>query len=312
MDERSTRNGYANSSIDRADKERPRMSGNEPDARFVLVSGERALIELTGGEHFKALHDRGETIALGGDPEKSVFLGNDATGPVYGAHAPQTDGEGHPRVKAIDMRSIATQGLLPDSELALVGTAKSLISWHARHGFCANCGAQTAPSHGGWRRDCAACNAQHFPRVDPVVIMLAVDGDRALLARGANFIPNMYSALAGFIEPGETIEDAVRRELEEEAGIRTAQVRYHSSQPWPFPSSLMIGCMAHAETVELDIDTDEIAEAAWFTRAEIAAMMAFEDGQGRMVPPPSAIAHQLLTSFVEKEPILPEPAAQEA
>ncbi|MEZ5878254.1 MAG: NAD(+) diphosphatase, partial [Tepidamorphaceae bacterium] len=185
-----------------------------------------------------------------------------------------------------------------------VGTAKSLISWHARHGFCANCGAKTKSSHGGWRRDCAGCNAQHFPRVDPVVIMLAVDGDRALLARGSNFINSMYSALAGFIEPGETIEDAVRRELFEEAGIRVGQVRYHSSQPWPFPSTLMIGCFARAETTELTIDADEIADAAWFTRDEITAMLAFEDEQGRMVPPPSAIAHQLVTSFIENEAIL--------
>ena len=306
MDERSRRNAYARFSADRADKQRPHMTGNEENARFVLVSGERALIELTGCEHFKALHDRNETIALGGDPENAVFLGNDAAGPIYGVSAPIPEGEGFPRIKAIDMRSIATQGLLTDDQLALVGTGKSLTSWHARHRFCANCGAPTEPSQGGWRRDCDSCKTQHFPRVDPVVIMLAVDGDRALLARGANFIPGMYSALAGFIEPGETIEDAVRRELFEEAGIRTAQVRYHSSQPWPFPSSLMIGCMARAETTELNIDTDEIADAAWFTREEIKTMLAFEDNAGRMIPPPSAIAHQLIASFMENELILPE------
>ena len=305
MDERSRRNGYARFTADRADKERASADPGAADARFVLVCGDRALVEPTGGSHFGALFGRGGAIALGAEPDKAIFLGRDGQGTLFGAFAPKPEGEDHPRIKAIDMRSIATQGLLREEDLALVGTAKVLVGWHAPHRFCANCGAATTPAHGGWRRDCGACNAQHFPRVDPVVIMLAIDGDRALLARSPRFVPGMYSALAGFIEPGETIEDAVRRELFEEAGIRTGQVRYHSCQPWPFPSSLMIGCFARAETTELTIDTDELEQAGWFSREEIAAMLAFEDREGRMTPPPSAIAHQLVKSFVEGEDILP-------
>lgn len=309
MDERSKRNGYALFSIDRADKQRITADGSEETARFVLISGERPLIELTGGDHFKARFSRDETVTLGAAPHTAVFLGNDTHGPVYGAAAPKPEADDHPRIKAIDMRSIATQGLLTDDALALVGTAKSLINWHARHGFCANCGVATDMSQGGWRRDCGSCKAQHFPRVDPVVIMLAVDGDRALMARSQHFVSGMYSALAGFVEPGETLEDAVRRELFEEAGITVGQVRYHSSQPWPFPSTLMIGCLARADRTDLTIDADELEDAAWFTRAELAAMLAFEDPQGRFIPPPSAIAHQLLRSFVDDEAILPEPQA---
>src|SRR5690606_20673073 len=142
----------------------------------------------------------------------------------------QTAGE-RPGLELLDLRSIATRGLFPPDVLGELGAAKSILSWHARHRYCANCGAPSRVSSAGWRRDCDACGAQHFPRVDPVVIMLAVDGDRCLLGRQARFAPGMYSALAGFLEPGETIEDAVRREIREEAGVSCAEVAYFASQP---------------------------------------------------------------------------------
>ncbi len=305
MDERSRRNGYALFAADRADKERAHANADDPAARFALIADDRALLELTGKPLLNALFGRDEATGLGAALDEAMFLGRDATGPLFAAAAPKPEDDRQPAVKAIDMRSIATQGLLGDAELALVGTAKSLIGWHARHRFCANCGAPTQPDLGGWRRHCQACGALHFPRVDPVVIMLAVDGDKALLARSPHFIPGMYSALAGFIEPGETIEDAVRRELHEEAGIRTGAVRYHSSQPWPFPSSLMIGCFARADTIELAIDVDEIEAADWFSRTQIAAMLAHRSDDMLFAPPPSAIAHQLMKSFVDGEDILP-------
>jgi NTP pyrophosphohydrolases containing a Zn-finger, probably nucleic-acid-binding len=174
------------------------------------------------------------------------------------------------------------------------------MDWHRRHGFCANCGVRTASASGGWRRDCTACGAQHFPRTDPVVIMLSVRGDRCLLGRQARFAPGMYSCLAGFVEPGETVEDAVRRETMEEAGIRTGRVRYLASQPWPFPSSLMIGCLAEALDDDLVVDEIELEHARWFTRAEVGAMLRGEHPDGLTAPLPFAIAHHLLKAFVDE------------
>ena len=154
---------------------------------------------------------------------------------------------GRDDLELVDLRTIAVQGLVSAQALAILGQAKAILHWHARHGHCANCGAPTRIAAAGWRRECDACKAQHFPRTDPVVIMLAVDGEQCLLGRQARFPKGMYSCLAGFLEPGETIEEAVRREIHEEAGIDCGEVAYVASQPWPFPSSLMIGCLARGD-----------------------------------------------------------------
>ena len=154
-------------------------------------------------------------------------------------------------------------------------------------------------AQGGYRRDCPACNAQYFPRTDPVAIMLAIDGDRCLMGRQARFAPGTYSCLAGFIEPGETIEDAVRREIAEEAGIRIGAVVYHASQPWPFPMTLMIGCFAQATSTEIVPDTDELEDCRWFTREETLAMLAGEHADGLATPPRMAIAHTLIRAWAE-------------
>ena len=153
---------------------------------------------------------------------------------------------------------------------------------------------------GGYRRDCPACGAEHFPRTDPVVIMLAIDGDRCLLGRQARFAPGMYSCLAGFVEPGETIEDAVRRETQEEAGITIGRVRYYSSQPWPFPSSLMIGCHAEALSTEFDRDEAELEDCRWFDRGakSLRCSPATHPG-GIKCPPTIAIAHRLIRAWAE-------------
>ena len=175
-----------------------------------------------------------------------------------------------------DLRGSATQGLLSHEDLAPLGEAKSLFQWHNRHRFCANCGAASTVASAGWRRDCASCKSQHFPRTDPVVIMLVTDGDNCLLGRSARFAPNSWSCLAGFIEPGKSIEDAVRREVLEETGIRCAEVNYFASQPWPYPSSLMIGCTARALDTEITIDPAELEGARWFSSSEIATMLKRE------------------------------------
>jgi NAD+ diphosphatase len=187
---------------------------------------------------------------------------------------------------------------LSEADAPLFAAALSLAWWHSRHGFCANCGSGTDIERGGWSRKCAVCEAQHFPRVDPVVIMLAEHDGRLLLGRQPQYPPSRYSALAGFLEPGESIEAAVARELFEEAGIAVADVTYVASQPWPFPSSLMIGAHARALGNELTIDRTELDDARWFTRAEIAAALAGEEDAPFRPPPRFAIARTLLERWL--------------
>jgi NAD+ diphosphatase len=203
-----------------------------------------------------------------------------------------------PDLPLLDLRTIGLRRLLGRADVAVLSQAKSLLHWHNRHGFCANCGAPTSLAAGGWRRDCEACRAQHFPRTDPVVIMLITDGDRCLLGRQARFGKGMYSALAGFLEPGETIEEAVRREVREEAGIMTGRVTYVASQPWPFPSSLMIGCIGEALSTQIVLDQAELEDARWFSRSEAETMLAGRHADGLGAPQPIAIAHHLLRHWV--------------
>ena len=197
----------------------------------------------------------------------------------------------------VDLRSLAVKGLLQRATIAMMAQAKSLLHWHARHRFCSNCGSPSLPTSAGWRRECPACKAQHFPRTDPVVIMLATRGDHCLLGRQARFTTGMYSALAGFVEPGETVEEAVRREVREESGVRVGRVSYLASQPWPFPASLMIGCLAEALSEEIIIDRTELEDARWFSRAEVASMLAGDHPAGLGAPQPIAIARHLVNAW---------------
>ena len=192
----------------------------------------------------------------------------------------------------------ALLSVLALDEAPVFAAALSLANWHRRHRFCSNCGQPTAPNRGGWSRICASCGTEHYPRVDPVVIMLAEHDGRLLLGRQPQYPPGRYSALAGFVEPGETIEAAVARELHEEAGIEVADVRYLASQPWPFPSSLMIGAHARALGSELTIDRNELDDARWFTREEVVSALEHADGAAFQAPPRSAIARTLLEAWV--------------
>ena len=196
----------------------------------------------------------------------------------------------------MDARAVAP--MIDGGEAAILAEARSLIDWHARHRFCAQCGTASVVASGGWVRHCPNCGAHHFPRVDPVVIMLAVRGERCLLGRGRRRAGTRFSCLAGFMEPGETLEEAVRREILEESGIRIGSVRYLASQPWPFPSSLMMGFLAEALSEEITIDPDEIAEARWFERDEVRAMVERSRSDDPVpgvvtLPPPLAIGHQI-------------------
>ena len=212
--------------------------------------------------------------------------------------------DGQPRFSATEQphanarAAFDTIGSLAENEAPLFAAALSLAWWHSRHLFCANCGASTEIERGGWSRRCPECSAQHFPRVDPVVIMLAEHEGRLLLGRQPQYPSGRYSALAGFLEPGESIEAAVARELHEEAGIKVADVIYVASQPWPFPSSLMIGCHARALGDELTIDRTELDDARWFTREEIAAALKGDPDAAFQPPPRFAIARTLLEHWL--------------
>ncbi len=196
----------------------------------------------------------------------------------------------------VDVRALASR--IDGGEAAILAEARSLIDWHTRHGFCAQCGTPSVADSGGWGRRCPNCRVQHYPRVDPVVIMLATKGERCLLGRGRRRAGSRFSCLAGFMEPGETLEEAVRREILEESGIRVGRVRYLASQPWPFPSTLMIGCLGEALSEEIEIDPEEMAEVRWFEREEVRAMVARSRSDEQIpnqttLPPPLAIGHQI-------------------
>lgn len=195
----------------------------------------------------------------------------------------------------------AATALLSADESAILAQAKSLIDWHGRHGFCPNCGHATAPVDGGYRRICGHCRAEHFPRTDPAVIMLVTRGAQCLLGRNRRFSAGFYSTLAGFVEPGETIEEAVAREIFEEAGLRINRVRYFASQPWPFPSSLMIGCFADAGSSDIAIDGEEIVAARWFDHALVKQLI---DGTSTEIglPRRDAIAFHLISHWAENGP----------
>jgi NAD+ diphosphatase len=192
--------------------------------------------------------------------------------------------------------------ILPAEDAAIYGTARSLIDWHNSHRYCGKCGGSTKLFRAGWGRQCTACNAEHFPRTDPVVIMLAEFEGKALVGRQTRFPPGNYSALAGFLEPGESIEEAVRREIKEEAGVECGAVRYVVSQPWPFGGSqLMIACVAQAKGDEITLDTNELEDAMWVTRQEARAALEGAPDKKFGAPPPFAIAHTLLRRWVEED-----------
>ncbi len=232
----------------------------------------------------------------------SVFLGLHRDGAHFAIDVsdgpdPSTDGILVGLGAFADLRTVAEE--IDPGDAAILAQAKSLIDWHQRHGFCANCGEPTTLADAGYKRYCEACNTEHFPRTDPVVIMLALHDDKCLLGRQAKWPQGFYSALAGFVEPGETIEEAVARELMEEAGIKIGNVLFHSTQPWPYPSSLMIGCYARATTTEITVDMNELSDAKWFSRDEVRESLQRKSGDLRM-PPALAIAHQLVKSWIEE------------
>src|SRR3974390_2503505 len=275
------------------------------DARAYVVHRDSLVVKQEAGGP-RVLLTIDEALKFGAN-SGTIFLGLRDDAPVFGmgisagaveSLLPRED------VKVNELRGMAMQGVVPPEQLSAIAMAKSLVNWHQRHGYCANCGTRTAMREGGWKRDCPNCKAEHFPRTDPVVIMLVALGDKVLLGRQKQFPPGMYSCLAGFVEAAETIEDAVRREIFEEAGIRCIDVNYYMTQPWPYPSSLMIGCTARALNESIIVDRTELEDARWFDRAEATLMIRREHPGGLAGPHPFAIAHALLGRWVHDGPDL--------
>ena len=284
---------FSGQPLDRADSIR-----SDPARLAALVAGDSLLLKLEGLLPELDADGGLAFLPIGEAPAGAelVFLGL-RNGQGLFAAIPV---EGDPDPAYAHRRTWGAIAQLPADDLAMFGAARSVLDWHARHRFCARCGQGTAPAKGGWQRDCPACSAQHFPRVDPVAIMLVECQGKVLLGRQARFPPNSFSALAGFVEPGETVEEAVAREVFEEAGVRVRDVRYVASQPWPFPSQLMIGCFGHADGLELVIDKSEIEDARWFARAEVDEALAKGAESTSFTPPPrQAIAYHLLQSWLE-------------
>lgn len=299
--EPSTLLGFSGNRIDRRSEKRDDgavvVALADPGARLYLFHGDAAVLKVRSAPD--PLFTLAEAVALSADRAAMILLGWTETGPRLAVTLPGATALDERAYRTIDLRSLAIEGSMAPDDLGAMAQARSLCHWHLRHGHCSVCGAATAMKIGGYRRDCPACGAEHFPRTDPVVIMLAIDGDRALLGRQARFAPGMYSCLAGFVEPGETIEDAVRRETQEESGIRVGRVRYYASQPWPFPSSLMIGCHAEALSTEIQRDEAELEACRWFDRDEVIAMIAGTHPEGLKTPPGIAIASRIIRAWAE-------------
>jgi NAD+ diphosphatase len=272
---------------------------SHPNSRAYVVHRD-SLVVKREGEGSRALLSIDEAHKFGANPG-TIFLGLRDGAAVFGMGITAAAVEKlmtRDDVAVTELRGMAMQGVVPPEQLSAIAMAKSMVSWHQRHGFCANCGTRTAMRQGGWKRDCPNCKVEHFPRTDPVVIMLVTSGDKCLLGRQKQFPPGMYSCLAGFVEAAETIEDAVRREILEESGIRCTDVNYYMTQPWPYPSSLMIGCSARATSDDIVVDRTELEDARWFDREEARLMITRKHPDGLAGPHPFAIAHHLVGRWV--------------
>ena len=284
---------------------RPGFTGSPLDRADHLRLDEAKMAELASSLGARLLRlaaldpelDREGRLAWGSLAEleaetELIFLGLDGEAPMF---APLVRADPGQRAWSV----FRLLGLMSAEDIAVWGAARSLIEWHNRHLFCGRCGSPALSFRGGWGRRCSGCGLEHFPRIDPVVIMLATFDDKVLLGRQPQYPAGRYSALAGFVEPGESIEEAVARELREEAGIEVADVAYVASQPWPFPGQLMIACTAAAASDALTLDSNELEDAVWATREEVAAALAGDPAAPFLAPPPFAIAHTLLRHWAE-------------
>lgn len=269
-------------------------------ARYLIVAFGKMILRETDDE-LEGVFEHQDLTELSASNGTMVLLGWDKKGaPWLGAQSSLEEEKLPAGYIGLDFRSIYIQGLLDAEVLGILAQAGALLAWHKSHGFCSRCGTPSEIQDGGYKRLCPNCGMQHFPRTDPVVIMLTVtdDGEKCLLGRSPHFVEGVYSCLAGFVEPGETIESAMRRETKEEAGIDVGRVAYHASQPWPFPYTLMIGCYGEAKSNKILLD-DELEDARWFSRAEVQSMVDGNHPEQLRMPPKGAIASNLVMHWLD-------------
>ncbi|MEN0000637.1 MAG: NAD(+) diphosphatase [Pseudomonadota bacterium] len=303
--ENSARVGFAGNDLERLSEKRDAQTvaaaAEDPRALTLIVGKGNLLIGQGADDSALIWRSFDEASGLGATLDSPVLLGYEKDGaPRFAAYA-ALDGDHPPDGHDIvDYRSVYIRGLLSDADLGAVAQGAALIAWHQSHKFCSRCGTPSDPTDGGYKRVCPNCGATHFPRTDPVVIMLTVspDGEEVLLGRSPHFPEGMYSCLAGFVEPGETLENAVRRETFEEARVSIGRVAYHASQPWPFPYSMMIGLYGEAASRTIKLD-DELDDARWFDRNEVRDMIAGTHPGGIKMPPKGAIAWRLVQDWLD-------------
>ncbi|MEM7300963.1 MAG: NAD(+) diphosphatase [Pseudomonadota bacterium] len=299
--------GFAGNALDRRSEERSdkllENARSNPTQQHIAFSKGKVFVDVSADPPICRL-SRSDVEALQIKSDRSVLLGFEGETPVFASPVEADVEDPLPPFKAIDVRSLAMQGFLSREDLGAIAQGSSLLAWNANCLFCSRCGAPTEAQAGGYKRACTGCGREHFPRTDPVVIMLATRDDRCLLGRSHHFPPGVYSTLAGFVEPGETIEDAVRRETLEESGIVIGNVRYHASQPWPFPHSLMIGCIGEALSEQINMDQTELDDCRWFDRARVLQALEATPDQidpAFSVPPTMAIANHLISAWAENQ-----------
>ena len=299
---------FAGNPLDRASERRGDADWlaerwRDPGALAVAVWNGQLLVErASGGGVQLAYAPAGLARTAAPDEDRQVSLGRWKGRAVFAVDCESSLEPSEGPLQGLgrfeDLRALAPR--LPAADSGIGATAKGVFEWTRRCRFCSACGGPVQARDGGWKRACAGCGAEHFPRTDPVVIMLAAHGDQCLLGRQPRFPKGMFSALAGFVEPGESVEEACARELKEEAGLTATDVRYQFSQPWPFPASLMLGLIAEVADMEATPDQTELEAVRWFSRADARALLAGELADVS-APPPLAVAHHLIRAWAEQD-----------
>lgn len=267
------------------------------EARFYMFSRGRVILHK---EDISTItFTRSETEAFQPQFEKALLLGETEDGPKIALPCKVDTETLEEPWTSYDLRSLLYSSSVGDHEASIVGHGAAMLYWHATNRFCGKCGTASELKIGGYRRDCPACGHKIFPRTDPCVIMLPVKGDRCVMGRSPHFPPGWYSTLAGFLEPGETIEDAVRRETFEEAGVQIGRVKYFASQPWPFPHSLMIGLHCEVLSEKITFDDNELEDCRWFSREDVQLMIREEHPDGYICPPNRAISTAIIQAWAE-------------